>query len=85
MDIPFQVSQTENYHHNDLPPTMKIHPAISIAQLEPAPMTHDRYGRITESAETEAPSYEIERLLEKRVTRGRFRVPCQMEWYKLAD
>ena len=66
----------------DLPPTMWIHPIVSIAQLEPATSPDNKYNcqinlnsplienDATTNNETEdvntAPSYEIERLLNKR-------------------
>ena len=66
----------------ELPPVMQIHPVISIAQLEPAPAPDsDPYRRprpdnpppvTTEDDDpgdpTQAPSYEIERLLDRRIT-----------------
>lgn len=63
-----------------LPPVMRIHPVISIAQLEPATPGPDPYGRSMdrdsppvedEHINSEAPSYEIERLLEKRIAHDR--------------
>ena len=67
----------------DLPPNMGIHPVISISQLEPAPSEPDPFGRVqrepgpvraaddTESTIQEAPSYEIERILGERISRGK--------------
>ncbi len=62
-----------------LPPTMKIHPVVSVAQLEPAPLAEDDpYNREqnaepppveNEATDDPAPAYEIERLLDRRVTR----------------
>ena len=65
-----------------LPPTMKIHPVISIAQLEPAMETSDRYGRTWSEEpppieegdavdEAVTPSWEIETLLQKDIRRGK--------------
>ena len=66
----------------ELPPVMRIHPVISIAQLEPATDAGaDPYGRhtdmepppITENQEgnIEEPEYEIERFLSHKTTRGK--------------
>ena len=61
----------------DLPPVMRIHPVISIAQLEPKVPGIDPYGReqnhepppvITEDGERE---YTVERLLDRRAMYGR--------------
>ena len=60
----------------ELPPIMKIHPVVSIAQLEPKVPGHDPYGRntpepppvITEDGEHE---YTIERLLDRRTRYGK--------------
>ena len=59
----------------DLPPTMQIHPVISIAHLEPLPSGEDPFQRPRPdnpppvSAEgDDAPEYEIERLLGKRIS-----------------
>ena len=59
----------------DLPPTMRIHLVISIAQLEPAKHP-DPYNRghqeppPVENESDDAPSFEVEKLLSKRVTPG---------------
>lgn len=60
----------------DLPPTMAIHPVISIAQLEPAPKGSDPFQREyswdpppVKSEGDSAPYYEIERLIGKQVSR----------------
>lgn len=66
-----------------LPPVIKIHPVISIAQLEPAPKKPDPYGRkhttdpgliqTKNDATTpipDAPSYEISRILNERISQG---------------
>lgn len=64
----------------DLPPMMRIHPIISIAQLEPATPGDDPYDRIVTAdpppvtnahEDSASPSYEIERLLDKRITRNK--------------
>jgi len=60
----------------ELPPTMTIHPVVSIAQLEPAPADEDPYrrprptnpGPVADEGSA-APFYTIERLLNKRITR----------------
>jgi hypothetical protein len=64
---------------------MKIHPVISIAQLEPATPGSDPYERGGNrdpppvfEAGSKAPSYEIERLLDKRVARGH--AYCLVKW-----
>ena len=82
------VGKSKQAYRLELPPVMKIHPVISIAQLEPATPGPDPYGRSTERnpppvAEThpaateaeaelarQAPLYEIERLIDKRITRN---------------
>ena len=60
-----------------LPPIMKIHPVISVAQLEPKPPGTDPYNRSLNSepppvaeADSEAPFYALERILDKRISRG---------------
>ncbi len=94
----------------DLPPTMRIHPVVSVAQLEPA-YDNDPYGReantepppveneaVNSDNDETAPAYEIERLLDRRVTRrGRGKVTVQYlvkwkgyshahnAWYGLED
>jgi hypothetical protein len=62
-----------------LPPQWKIHPVVSIAQLEPAPKSQDPYGR--EPIEGQEPvhdvdgdddewqSWELERIANKRYTK----------------
>lgn len=59
-------------------PVMRIHPVISIAQLEPSTPRPDPYDRQLvvdpspiADGDTEAPSYEIERLIDKRITRDK--------------
>lgn len=61
----------------DLPPTMLVHPVISIAQLEPKVSGDDPYLRprndnqpAVENQDEAYPSFEIESLLDKRITRG---------------
>lgn len=85
----------------DLPPTMSIHPVISIAQLEPKVSGDDPYKRprddnnqpAVENQDDSYPSFEIESLLDKRITRG---IPQYLvkwkgwdhswnTWYKVED
>ena len=84
----------------ELPPVMSIHPVISVAQLEPVPPGSDPYERPrpdnpppVEEDGTDAPSYEVERLLDKRTTRGRDQYLVKWRgygdehnvWYKVDD
>ena len=86
----------------ELPPVMQIHPVISIAQLEPVPAATDPYSRprnvippaVTEGKEEEAKPYELEKLLDKRVSEAgviRYLVKWKDHgnehnvWYKLED
>ena len=84
----------------ELPPSMKIHPVISIAQLEPH-TGPDPYGRLSnpepppveEEGEVQDPAYEVEKLLNKRITRGKNQYLVKWKgyghehngWYKLED
>ena len=65
----------------ELPPVMKIHPVISVAQLEPAASGPDRYGRKinlepppvvneneADQVGKDGKPYEVERVIEKRVS-----------------
>ena len=82
----------------DLPPLMKMHPVVSVAQLEPARSTPDSYERaqqppppVEEDGLTDL--YEIETLLDKRVSRGKVQYlvkwkDCGNEhnaWYDVED
>ena len=61
----------------ELPTNWRIHPVISIAQLEPAPKDLDPFGRPTQElpsaveVDGETDHHEIERLLGRRYQRGR--------------
>ena len=61
-----------------LPPTWRIHPVVSVAQLEPAPNDPDPHGRenpepppLSTDLDDPAPVYEIESLLARRRSRGK--------------
>lgn len=80
----------------ELPPTMAIHPVISVAQLEPVPESDDPYSRPRpdqerpppvemEGADDPAPQYEIERLLDKRISRGKVQYLVKWQGYGPAD
>lgn len=74
------VGSSKQAYRLELPPIMKIHPVASIAQLEPATPGPDPYGRTTDyhpppveeedDPLREAPHYEVERLLDKRISRN---------------
>ncbi len=57
-----------------LPPTMKIHPVVSISQLEPAPEGSDPYERVlnaepppvVEVGTPDEPEWEVERLVDRK-------------------
>ena len=68
----------------DLPPTLNIHPVISVASLEPAPKGKDPYNRrrddeqppvVENDEEGTGDHYEIERLLDRRERRPKGRKP----------
>ena len=79
---PFKVLEKVGHHayRLELPPVMRIHPVVSIAQLEPVPDGSDPYHRpfnpeppaVTDT-EPEKPGkpYELERLLEKKTMYGK--------------
>lgn len=63
-----------------LPPVMTIHPVVSIKQLEPKPEGDDPFERklndepppiVEDNDVVEAPPYEIERLMDRRTTKGK--------------
>ncbi|KAH3989747.1 hypothetical protein HBH52_015990 [Parastagonospora nodorum] len=63
-----------NAYRLDIPDNMKIHPVVSVAQLEPLPRGVDPFGRTFESrqgpveaADEEYPEYEIESLLDRKI------------------
>ena len=69
-----------------LPPTWRIHPVVSVAQLEPAPNDPDPHGRenpepppLSTDLDDPAPVYEIESLLARRRSRGKtqYLVKCR--------
>ena len=75
---PFKVLQKVGSlaYRLELPPTMRIHPVISVAQLEPCPQG-DPYDRprpenpgSVEAEDPSYPSFEIERLLDRKLVRG---------------
>ncbi|OCL02921.1 hypothetical protein AOQ84DRAFT_303776 [Glonium stellatum] len=57
----------------DLPSRWKIHPVISVEQLEPAPPDHDPFDRPIDDHPaaifTDEPQYRVERLLDRRARR----------------
>ncbi|KAH4258570.1 hypothetical protein HBI04_146040 [Parastagonospora nodorum] len=66
----------KNAYKLDLPGHMKIHPVVSVAQLEPCPRGEDPFQRTfearqgpVESTQEDAPLYEIERLLARRLNK----------------
>lgn len=84
----------------NLPPIMKIWPVVSVAQLEPTPEGNDPYRRLrptnpppVEDEDRLSDSYEIEKILEKRIVRGKPEYllkwldygPQDNVWYKLED
>jgi hypothetical protein len=79
-----------NAYKLELPENLKIHPVVSVAQLEPLPQGADPFGRVwearqgpVESAQDKYPLYEIERLLARRVNKRtglrQYLVKCK-EW-----
>ena len=77
----------------DLPSSWEIHPVISVAYLEPAPKEDDPFNRqshepgpvITSNSydpNDSAPSYEIEQLLDTKVTnvRGKTKIEYLVRW-----
>lgn len=88
---PFAVKKRigELAYELDLPPGYQIHPVVSVAQLEPLPKGPDPYNRPQEhepgpvAAEADdAPEYEIEKLLGRRVhlRRGKPIVQYLVKW-----
>ncbi len=99
---PFQIIHKvgELAYKLKLPPTMRIHPVVSISQLEPAPQGKDPYERSVDielppvtNEDDDAPSYKIERLMNKWVTRERTQYLVKWKgyhhghdaWYDLDD
>lgn len=73
----------------ELPPTVKIHPVVSVAQLEPLPPKPDPYNRArpdagnppaVENEDSEAPSFEIERLLDRRIAGRGNKLEYLVKW-----
>ena len=72
----------------DLPATMRIHPVISIAHLEPLPSEEDPFDRPwpenpppVSAVDDDAPEYEIERLLGKRISGRRLQYLVKWKGY----
>lgn len=101
---PFKIIQKVGHlaYGLKLPPTMTIHPVISVAQLEPVPRGPDPYNRprpdhpppVQMEGLGDAPAYEIERLVDRRVTaNGTLEYFVKWKgyglhhgwWYKLRD
>ena len=94
-------------YHLDLPPVMHIYPIISIAFLEPASASPDPYNRMlpepppvitatehaTNDATEEDREYTIERLMGKRISRGKVQYLVKWDgfhnghnvWYDVDD
>lgn len=76
----------------DLPPIIEIHPVISIAQLEPAPKSEDPFkrpyptnpGPVRAEGDDSAPSYEIERIIGKRISRKKLQYLVSWKGYNSA-
>lgn len=71
----------------ELPPTMKIHPVVSVAQLEPMPEDSNPYDRLRENEPglvedegVEPDFYEIERLLDRRTNQTTSRAEYLVKW-----
>ena len=85
----------------ELPPVMKIHPVISVAQLEPAPTTSDPYNRLRNTAEIairnrddlEEDEWFVERLIDKKISSNKAHYLVQWSdhgpehnaWYSVDD
>lgn len=77
----------KNAYRLELPENMKIHPVVSVAQLEPLPKGTDPFGRKIEarnepvdSLEDDAPSYEIERFLGRRFNKQTGNTQYLVRW-----
>ena len=81
---PFKITRKVGYlaYELELPPNIKIHPVVSVAQLESAPSTPDLFRRPLvnneppaieiEFPEEDPDQYEVERLVNRRKVRKRF-------------
>ena len=85
----------------ELPPLMKIHPVISIAQLEPVSKSPDLYGRqrnapqypLDDISDLDEDEFHVERIIDKKIVgeRSQFLVkwrntgPERNVWYALED
>ena len=83
-----------------LPPVMRIHPVISVAQLEPSTATvagPDRYERVINQepppVQADSDESELERIMDKRITRGKVQYLVKWKdwgnehnvWYSIDD
>ena len=66
----------------DLPPRIKIHPVVSVSQLEPKQPGDDPFNRTayTEPPPVEGDSYEVEAILAKRVNRSTKKTQYLVKW-----
>lgn len=89
---PFKILEKVGHqaYRLELPPVMRIHPVISIAQLEPA-ATNDRYGRkineepppVRNEADLEEDEYEVERVIGKRPSGNK--TQYLLKWYRYGN
>lgn len=77
----------KNTYKLELPSNLRIHPIVSVAQLEPLPKGSDPFGRMiearqapVEAADEEYPLYEIERLMGRRIDKRTRKPEYLVRW-----
>ena len=87
---PFQITKRirKLAYELSLPFVMSIHPVISIVRFEPAPDEPDPFGRTDDrdpppvrAEDDEAPEYEVERLIRKRLVKNRLQYLVKWKRY----